>query len=215
MKGLTEEITTETFENFINSSGNDKTKAKYKPFNDRINILHLDSSNKEKLLQYTDEIGNEKSFRSHLNFCRLLQSDEYLKDQLEKKHENSYDILTNLHENSQLTSTVNKILYIRNLEEKFDIGYLNVEIDGNDDKIEFDNELWKMIKTLFRTEKGKPKNTDELKKLYLSMLKYITSVKFVIATKIKNKKDKNVDKYVHSLDDEVIQENVDLMLKAI
>jgi hypothetical protein len=116
MKGLTEEITTEKFDNFINASGNDKTKAKYKPFNDRINILRLNVEDKEQLLQHSDEIGNEKNFRSHLNFCRLLQSDEFLKAELEKKHENSYDI-------AQLTSTVNKILYIRKLEETFDIGY--------------------------------------------------------------------------------------------
>jgi hypothetical protein len=206
MKGLTEEITTETFDNFINASGNDKTKAKYKPFMDRINILRLDSTNKEELLQYSDEVGNEKSFRSHLNFCRLLQSDDYLKGELEKKHENSYDI-------AQLTSTVNKILYIRKLEDAFDIGYLNVGFDGNDSKIEFDNEMWKMIKTLFRTEKGKPKNTTDVKKLYVSMLKNITGVPFTIAHKINSKKDKNRGKNSYSLDEEVIQRNVHLMLK--
>jgi hypothetical protein len=73
MKGLTEEITTETFESFLNADGNDKTKAKYKPFMDRITILKLDSNNKEKLLQYSDEIGNEKSFRSHLNFVGFFK----------------------------------------------------------------------------------------------------------------------------------------------
>ena len=136
MKELTTEITTETFKfnNFINASGDDKTKAKYKPFMDRIKILTLDSNNKEQLLQYTNEVGSEKSFRSHLNFCRLLQSDDILKGELEKKHENSYDI-------AQLTSTFSKIFHIRKLEEKFSIGFLNVEFEGNNDKIEFDNEL--------------------------------------------------------------------------
>jgi hypothetical protein len=134
MKELTTEITTETFNNFINASGDDKTKAKYKPFMDRIKILTLDSNNKEQLLQYTNEVGSEKSFRSHLNFCRLLQSDDILKGELEKKHENSYDI-------AQLTSTFSKIFHIRKLEEKFSIGFLNVEFEGNNDKIEFDNEL--------------------------------------------------------------------------
>jgi hypothetical protein len=206
MKELTTEITTETFDSFINANGNDKTKAKYKPFMDRINILRLNVGDKEELQQYSDEIGNEKSFRSHLNFCRLLQSDDFLKGELEKKHENSYDI-------AQLTSTVNKILYIRKLEESFDIGYLNVEFDGNDSKVEFDNEMWKMIKTLFRTEKGKPKNTNEVKKLYVSMLKNITGVPFTIANKINSKKDKNRGKNSYSLDEEVIQRNVHLMLK--
>jgi hypothetical protein len=199
MKGLTEEITTETFENFINASGNDKTKAKYKPFNDRINILRLNVDDNEELQQYSEEIGNEKSFRSHLNFCRLLQTDEFLKAELQKKHENSYDI-------AQLTSTVNKILYIRKLEETFDIGYLNVEFEGNDDKIEFDNELFKMIKTLFRTEKGKPGSLNDVKKLYLSMLKNVTGVSFINATRIRNRNDKDVGKYIYSLDEDVIQE---------
>jgi hypothetical protein len=45
------------------------------------------------------------------------------------------------------------------------------------------------------------------------MLKKVTGVKFVIARKIKSKKDKNVDKYVHSLDEKVIKRNVKLMLK--
>jgi 5-hydroxyisourate hydrolase-like protein (transthyretin family) len=50
MKGITEEITTETFDNFINASGHDKTKAKYKPFMDRITILRLNVNDKEELL---------------------------------------------------------------------------------------------------------------------------------------------------------------------
>jgi hypothetical protein len=149
MKELTTELQTDTFDSFIKANAVDKTKAKYKPFMDRINILKLDSIDKDELLKYADAIGNEKSFRSHLNFCRLLQSDAFLKSELEMKLENSYDI-------AQLTCTMNKILYIRKLEDAFNMGYLNMDFVGNDDnKIEFDNELWKMIKTLFRTEKGK------------------------------------------------------------
>jgi hypothetical protein len=207
MKELTTELQTDTFDSFVKANAVDKTKAKYKPFMDRINILKLDSLDKDELLKYTDAIGNEKSFRSHLNFCRLLQSDAFLKSELEMKHENSYDI-------AQLTCTVNKILYIRKLEDAFNIGYLNMDFVRKDDtKIEFDNELWKMIKILFRTEKGKPKNLNEIKKLYLSMLKNITGVPFIVASKINCKKDTNVGKYVHSLDEQVIKENVHLMLK--
>jgi hypothetical protein len=77
----------------------------------------------------------------------------------------------------------------------------------------FDNEMWKMIKTLFRTEKGKPKNTNEVKKLYLSMLKNIAGVSFINANKINSKKDKYRGKYISSLDEDVIQANVNLMLK--
>jgi hypothetical protein len=207
MKELTTELQTDTFDSFIKANAVDKTKAKYKPFMDRINILKLDSLDKDELLKYMDAVGNEKSFRSHLNFCRLLQSDAFLKSELEMKHENSYDI-------AQLTCTINKILYIRKLEDVFNMGYLNMDFVGNDDnKIEFDNELWKMIKTLFRTEKGKPKNMNEVKKLYLSMLKNITGVPFIVASKINCKKDANIGKYVHSLDEQVIIENVQLMLK--
>jgi hypothetical protein len=206
MKGLTEEIETDTFDSFIKASENDKTKAKYKPFMDRIKILHLNVNDEEELLKYSDEIGNEKSFRSHLTFCRLLQNDDYLKGELEKKHENSYDI-------AQLTCTVNKILHIRKLEETYEMGYLNVMFDGNDSKIEFDEGVYKMIKTLFRTEKGKPKNLNDVKKLYLSMLKNVTGVKFINAKKINSKKNQNVGKYVHSLNEKVIRDNVKLMLK--
>jgi hypothetical protein len=206
MKGLTEEIEIATFESFINASENDKTKAKYKPFMDRVKILRLDSNNKEEVQLYSDAIGNEKTFRSHLNFCRLLQNDDYLKAELEKKHENSYDI-------AQLTCTVNKILYIRKLEETFKMGYLNMGFEGNDDTVVFDEGLFKMIKTLFRTEKGKPKNLNEVKKLYLCMLKNVTGVPFINANKINSKKDKNRGKYIHSLDEGIIQANVNLMLK--
>jgi hypothetical protein len=96
--------------------------------------------------------------------------------------------------------------------ETFDISYLKVGFDGNEDKIEFDNEMWKMIKTLFRAEKGKPATLNDVKKLYLSMLKNVTVVKFVIATKIRSR-DKDRGKYIYSVDDEVIQSNVHLMLK--
>ena len=70
-----------------------------------------------------------------------------------------------------------------------------------------------MIKTLFRTEKGKPKNLNEVKKLYASMLKNVTGVKFVKATKINGKKDRNRGKYMYSLDTDIVQDNVTLMLK--
>lgn len=206
MKELTTEITTETFDSFINASGNDKTKAKYKPFMDRINILRLSAADKEQLLHYSDEIGSEKSFRNHLNFCRLLQSDDFLKGELEKKHENSYDI-------AQLTSTINKILCVRKLEDTFSIGFLNLEFEGNDDKIEFDRDHFKMIKTLFRSEKGRPTTLNEVKKLYLSLLKNITGVPFINASKINSKKDQNRGKYIYSQDEEIIQRNVNLMLK--
>jgi hypothetical protein len=207
MKELTEEMQVDTFDNFLNASENNKTKAKYNSFNDRIKILHLNGNDKEELKLYSNEISHEKNFRSHLNFCRLLQSDYYLKAELEKKHENSYDIV-------QLTSTINKILYVRKLEETFKIGFLNVEFEGDDEgKIRLDNGLFKMIKTLFRTEKGKPKNLNEVKKLYLSMLKNETGVKFINAKKINSKKDKNVGKYVYSINDDIIEHNVNLMLK--
>jgi hypothetical protein len=84
MKGLTEEVETDTFDSLINASENDKTKDKYKPFMDRIKILHLNVNDEEELLKYSHEIVNEKSFRSHLAFRRLLQSDDYLKIELER-----------------------------------------------------------------------------------------------------------------------------------
>jgi hypothetical protein len=93
------------------------------------------------------------------------------------------------------------------LEETYEIGYLNA---GNDDKMEFDEGVYKMIKALFRTEKGKPKNLNDVKKLYLSMLKNVTGVMFINAKKINSKKNKNVGKYVHSLIEKVIRHNVKL-----
>lgn len=45
------------------------------------------------------------------------------------------------------------------------------------------------------------------------MLKNVTGVKFINAKTINSKRDKNVGRYVYSMDDDVMQTNINVMLK--
>ena len=92
-----------------------------------------------------------------------------------------------------MVSIFNKIRLIRDLEEKYNIGIINVA-NGRTDNIEMDENTYKLIRTVFRTSKKAPTNFKELMKLYAGMIRHVSGNDLIVSKKLKTKtqRDDNV-----------------------
>jgi hypothetical protein len=106
----------------------------------------------------------------------------------------------------------NKILLLRQFEKDnniipFDINFINDNI-----KINITDENFKLIKNIFRISKNKPITNDELKKLYIGMLRHIfNSLEVVLGKKTKDNNRKDIIKY--SFNDKLIKQLFNLAFK--
>jgi hypothetical protein len=71
------------------------------------------------------------------------------------------------------TNTFNKIKLMRVIESTYDIKTLDVSFD-KDGEITMTDEVFTLLRSVFKTQKSKPTNYKELKKLYVGIIKSIT-----------------------------------------
>ena len=91
----------------------------------------------------------------------------------------------------------------------FNIKPLDVEFEDIKD-YEMDDVFYKLIKTVFRTTKAKPTNKDELRKLYISIIKNITNNEIVITKRINTRKEGKRGQYTYFLNNELINRYIEL-----
>jgi hypothetical protein len=96
---------------------------------------------------------------------RLLKSDACIKARLEEKGQESY-------KTKLIRSTEHKILLLRQLEDHYNIGRLELDFKNNEFK-PMDEGTFKSIKYVYDTKKESPTNQKELKQLYVFMLKQL------------------------------------------
>ena len=136
----------------------------------------------------------------HDAVIRLLKSDNYIAGKLENLKDNSYDVKT-------LQNSCHKISVLRQLEQDYGIGFL--EVDAKEDgEIEMSYNRHRMIKRLFGTEKKKPTTRKELMKIYVSMIKHITTKEMVVS--LRSKRKANRDEVEYSLNDDLVKEHIGL-----
>ena len=70
--------------------------------------------------------------------------------------------------------------------------------------------FYKLIKTVFRTTKAKPTDKDELRKLYISIIKNITNNEIVITKRVNTRKEGKRGQYTYSLNHELINRYIEL-----
>ena len=109
-------------------------------------------------------------------------SDEYLKSEMEERMKNTMKV-------KMLNDINSKILLIRKIEEENKIDFLDVEFKEEGVVVLSDKD-YNFIKKVFRSERKKPKNRNELKKLYVSMIKHLNG-ELVIGDRNKTKKDRD------------------------
>ena len=200
MKQIVEDKKEELFEEFIEAE--DKTLNKFSMIKKRIDLLGLSNVSDEILETYSDIITNKFKLMEHLNIIRLLKSDTYIDIKLLQTYQTGFDVKT-------IESIFNKIKLLRCLEEKYDIGLLNVACDKVGD-IVMDDATFKLFNNLFRSTKKKPTNFKELMQLYFCIIKNITCNEIIISTKCLKRGDGNRDSYSYTLDSDVIHEHLEL-----
>ena len=81
------------FDEYINANENDKNKNKFETINNNIKVLNL-PNNKDVLAKYKEYLMNPFKLNDHMNIIRLLKSDEYIKNKLNKINEQNQKIKT-------------------------------------------------------------------------------------------------------------------------
>jgi hypothetical protein len=193
IKELSAEIKEKLFIEYIEA--NDKTEEKFDSFNKHVDFLKIPKDDKELLTDYQHEITDKHALQNHVNIIRLLKDDEYINKKIQEAKNNSYDI-------KNLSSIYNKIHEIRNLENKYNIQKLQVDYDNNG-PIEMNDDQYKYIKSIFRISKPKPKDYDELKKIYVTMIKNVTTNDFIKSSYSKKKESR--DQRIYNINNEYIQ----------
>ena len=77
------EVYDNIFDEYINSNEDDRTKIKFEAMNKNIELLNL-PSNKEILIQHKEYITNSFKLDDHMNIMRILKSNEYIKNKLDR-----------------------------------------------------------------------------------------------------------------------------------
>ena len=110
--------------------------------------------------------------QDHFNLIKIFKSDEKNDLKLIELKINSYDIKNN-------KSIYNKIRIIRNVEDKYKLGFLNVAFERLDEWVPFDVQLYELIKVIFVTKKPLPDSWKSLKMLYVMIIHKKKSINFI------------------------------------
>lgn len=213
IKELTKEIKEKLFNEFIEA--NDKTEEKFESFIRHIEFLKLPIyTNKENdetgeidtvvnvelLEKFKNEIIDKHSLQDHLNIMRMLKDDAYIDEKIQAAINNSYDV-------KNISMSYNQIKSIRTLEAKYNISPLDVDF-AYEGSIEMDDKYYINLKNIFRISKPKPKDYEELRKFYVSMIKNVTTNDLIKSFQSKKKETRDIRLY--NINDEYIKDHLEL-----
>jgi hypothetical protein len=188
--------------NYIKTDNEKQFNIIYEDFNKNIKYFNLQNEDKDTLKKYMDEIIDNYKREDHCNFINLIKNEKYIDEKIKEESEKSMELRKN-------RSIYKKIKAVKTIEKRYGIYFYNESINEiKKDDIKMDDEYYGYLKLLFRTEKKKPENFDQLKKLYVSMLRNITNVSFIDSVKNKTKINRNCHKYV--LNRLIIKNNINL-----
>lgn len=194
MRSVVQSIKEELFVEFMKDE--DKCKDEYKQIRDNLTYLNLTTFECE---EYRDIIIDKYKIEEHDNIIRFFKTDEYITKKLEQRTTTAYD-------EAVLMSVFNKIKLVRQLEHKYGINIFNLNVKCVD--IEIDANLYKTIKTVFRTAKAKPKDTKELVKLYVGLVRHICGSSLIKTKQMNTKEERNNIIYTHN--EEAIHNNLEM-----
>ena len=172
---------------------------KFYIINKAIEFLNI-PKNKEIMTLYKDEITDKYCLQNHLNIIRSLRSDEYINKKMIIAKEKSFNI-------KNMSLIYNKIKFIRQIEQEYNIRPFEVEYTQEGD-ITMDDNKYKYIKNIFRITQKKPENYNELKKIYISMLRNVTNNNLITSSQGTKKEDRN-ERY-YKFNDDVILYHLEL-----
>ena len=181
---------------------NDRDNKKFEEIDKRVKLLGIENVKEKEMYKYKDVIKDESGITKHLNTIKLLKSNEYLKSEMEERMKNTMKV-------KMLNDINSKILLIRKIEEENKIDFLDVEFKEEGVVVLSDKD-YNFIKKVFRSERKKPKNRNELKKLYVSMIKHLNGELVMGDKKDKIKNSKRNQKKEYYLNTEKIKYYLEL-----
>jgi desulfoferrodoxin (superoxide reductase-like protein) len=150
---------------YINDTDdNKKNNTNYDQIKEHINYFKLEDDN--ELIKYKGIITDKFEREHFFNFIKLIQNDD--------KIDLNNLFLNNTSFNVKHICTIdNKIKIIKYLYDKHKIKYLSLDKFDSIEKIDISNELYKLIKLIFRTTKDKPTTNYEFNVMMFGILKNI------------------------------------------
>jgi len=199
IKNMIDNINNKLFDEYLEADETERANNnKFDQLTININYLGLAEQDKEILIQYKTIIIDKFKIIEHDNLIKLLRNDKFIKDKIIKHNETNYDIKI-------INDTFNKINIMRTFEKKHNISTFDVTFKTDDNKIEFNDNEYNLIKKVFRISAIKPENTKDLKKIYITMIKNISFVDVI--TTDRNTKKNNKDR-VYELNTQVIKDHL-------
>jgi hypothetical protein len=182
-KQLIETINDELFNDFLNCPDDSipelmkhRRQDKFVLLFENVNFLGLKYEPNETLLKYKETILDKYKLLEHNNIIRAVRTDEYIKQKFDNVEELNYNIKT-------LESHFTKIRILRQFEQKYNLNMFDFNNDffNSEATVDLEDSYFKMLKSIFRSEKKTPKTAKELKAFYIQMIKNITCNDLVIS----------------------------------
>jgi len=170
MKEITQNIKEEIFNEFIESGNCDES------LQNNLNLLGLDTiTDNDILLKYRQEITDKFKLTEHLNIIRTFKDDLTISVKIAQIENENYNIQC-------MNSIYHKISMVKQLTKDMNVQFLDISIKPDD--ISFyviNNKKWLLMQKMFRINRKVPSTKDEMFKLYISLLKHITTNDIIIA----------------------------------
>ena len=142
--------------------------------NEHIDLLNLNGANKYVLINYKDQILDKFKLEEHLNIIRILKADYYINDKITRLEMDNYTV-------TNLGSVFHKIRQISLLSKSMNLSH-RLEVNKVDFTfVDISDNQYKLISKIFRISRNKPTNKYTLMKLYVTMIKNVTSHDLIIS----------------------------------
>ena len=199
---LIQDISNDQFAKFLASDlGTRATDPQFEDIFIAINSLHLHEQNDETLELYKDILTDPYKRHDHKHVIKLLQTDEALSKELAKLKKSTYEF-------KLLQTTGQKIKVLRQIEATYNIGFLDVTFEDNG-AINMEDNLYRTIKLLFKSKRAKPTTKQELKTIYISMIRHIAGNDVIATTRERKAKGKEKER-TYKLNLNTLQRHIEL-----
>ena len=185
-RDIVEEIAEELFEDFLTTT--DITLPKFEALLKNIGYLHLDPTDRETLQKFKKTVMSKYQVQEHDATIRLLKCTEHIDDHLAALTAQSMDakLLTNGYHQAKL---------IKEFESRYGLSLFTVSEAAGNTEVDVEDSFWKLIKHVFRVTRAKPTTANEVKQLYVSIVKSATCKDLIKSKQLKTKKDRGQTAY--------------------
>ena len=172
LQELTDNINEEEWKEFMNNT----TDIKFKVIQERVKILNL-PNDLEIFRQCKNILTDKYQLSAYFDTIKFFKSDEYIQNKIKAAREKQFSV-------KWMNNIYTKINIFRKFEAKYE---LSLNYKGTDEEFNLPKDESDLYKKMFYF-KFEPKTKADLKKVYISMIKHITSKDIIITNRIQTNK---------------------------